>query len=812
MEYENFEIEIKNNNRQKKKAIIITLVVIGVLILVSIVLCLTVFNKPNKEQLMKEGLTDYFEINDEVGNIESEFRWENGYITRDNKEKAISAVGEYAKKLFNDKEIKEYNVTKGQSVWIQFNSGIEYVYVPAVDGMDSSEVSTYQPCLSTYDNDLQKYSQECVDHSAENIQNTLEDYKFTNNYDNADVDIEKLSDIGKNKVVIWHGHGGYSEKTHSFIATGTILDKNAFLYDVEYYIKNIRYTDEYLNGELIFTNSGHVAVGYKFFNNHLSNIDGSMIYLGACSSGVDDTLAKAFLDKGASTVIGNSGSICTTYNLSMIKTIYEQMLCDTGSDNHYDTLQTALNFAFDKNGKYCCEEDKSHPIIFGDNNFHLSDKETDKTLNSNFVSGKYLICTDGKYICAKSDAIYYKESITANEKKISSANNASSLLSDGNIIYYVEGSSSNSNSGQEYEKKKVYKTTTKEGKSEYLFTSEGKCELIACKNNSLYYLDIAKSGNDDYKYLLKKYDIGMNSVVDTIADWSDKVSYHGDNIAYCIDNTIFVNEQGSLCLYNIDKDEYTNKIKSSDGVICDIIKEKICFEYTKNGKKYISAVDSKGKMKTSAQVPDNFDFQIMDYNGKYALFFNTDQSDMDKMFDLYKFDFESGKIETSQNEAGRYKNKNYFVTRDLKEPENIYFMYNLGLYDESTNKILNKKHDDFDFDITKQMWIVDGYVVDWNFNTYKIYDESKDIPKIEKISSEEATKIANNKLGGNHRITYIETVELGEKSFYLLKCENKIDDGNGKMHYSLDAYMVVSMDGRIANLVDYVNGKVVYVY
>lgn len=503
-----------------------------------------------------------------------------------------------------------------------------------------------------------------------------------------------------------------------------MLDKNAFLYDVDYYIKNIRYTDEYLNGELIFTNSGHVAVGYKFFNNHLSNIDGCMIYLGACSSGVDDTLAKAFLDKGASTVIGNSGSICTTYNLSMIKTIYEQMLCDTGSDNHYDTLQTALNFAFDKNGKYCCEEDKSHPIIFGDNNFRLSNKETDKTLNSNFVSGKYLICTGGKYICAKSDAIYYKENITAKEKKISSADNACSLLSDGNIIYYVEGSSSNSSSGQEYEKKKVYKTTTKDGKSEYLFTSEGKCELIACENNSLYYLDVAKSGNDDYKYLLKKYDIGKSSVVNTIADWSDKVSYYGDNIAYCIDNTIFVNELGSLCLYNIDKDEYTKKIKSSDGVICDIIKEKICFEYTKNGKKYISAVDSKGKMKTSAQVPDNFDFQIMDYNGKYALFFNTDQSDMNKMFDLYKFDFESGKIETSQNESGRYKNKNYFVTRDLKETENIYFMYNLGLYDESTNKILNKKHDDFDFDITKQMWIVDGYVVDWNFNTYKIYSET----------------------------------------------------------------------------------------
>ena len=70
----------------------------------------------------------------------------------------------------------------------------------------------------------------------------------------------------------------------------------------------------------------------------------------------------------------------------------------------------------------------------------------------------------------------------------------------------------------------------------------------------------------------------------------------------------------------------------------------------------------------------------------------TDKKDSKWIADLYKFDFESGKIETSQNEAGRYKNKNYFVTRDLKEPENIYFMYNLGLYDESTNKILNKKH------------------------------------------------------------------------------------------------------------------------
>lgn len=111
------------------------------------------------------------------------------------------------------------------------------------------------------------------------------------------------------------------------------------------------------------------------------------------------------------------------------------------------------------------------------------------------------------------------------------------------------------------------------------------------------------------------------------------------------------------------------------------------------------------------------------------MFFNTDSSDNETMFDLYRINLKTGEIKTSKGEVGRYKLKNYFVIKDLSKPNDIYFMYNVGLYDNSSNKILNKKHDDFDFDITKQMWIVDGYVVDWNFNTYKIYDESKDIPK-----------------------------------------------------------------------------------
>lgn len=256
----------ENSNAPKKKKIIIpVLCIVAVCTAIFIVLLFTIFNKPDKTQLMQQGMTDYFEINNEINEIEQEFTDSNGFVSCDNVDKAINAVGEYAEELYGKGQIKEYDITEGYSVWMRLNSGVEYVYSPAIKGTDSSDISTYQPCFSMYDDDFQTYSQSCVDKSAENIGNILDDHSFANDYDDTDINFDVLADIGNNKVAIWHGHGGYSEQTHSFLATGLELDEEKFLLDPIYYIENIGYTDEYLSGELIFTNSGHIAVGNKFF-------------------------------------------------------------------------------------------------------------------------------------------------------------------------------------------------------------------------------------------------------------------------------------------------------------------------------------------------------------------------------------------------------------------------------------------------------------------------------------------------------------------------------------------------------------------
>lgn len=729
-------LEKENNNTKKKKKLILIISCIAVVSTVLfIVLFFTVFNKPDKNQLMQQGLTDYFEINDEVNEIKAKFTETNGYVSHNNVDKAINAVGEYAEELFSNGQIKEYEITEGYSVWIKFNSGPEYVYSPAIEGTDSSDISTYQPCLSTYNNDLQKYSKECVDKSAENIQNIIDDYKFVNNYDDADITLEVLSDIGKNKVVIWHGHGGYSKQTHSFLSTGLELDEEKFLWDPIYYIKNIGYTDEYLGGELIFTDSGHIAVGNKYFENHLHEISGSIIYLGTCSSGVDDVLAQTFLNKGAASVIANSGTICTRYNLSMIKTIFEQMLKSTGSDNHYDTFQTALGYAFDKNGEYCCESAQSHPIIFGKKDFRLTENDVTKVLNSDFVSGKYLIDIDGELICAKSDAIYYKESINSEEKKIAYSGNVESLLSDGETVYYVEGfDNSNVNFDKKFNPKKVYRSKVSGSKSDYIFTSKGYADLITYKDGCIYYLDTTKQG-DSYKCSLIKYDTDTDSAVSLADEWSGNVPVYWKQNAYSFDNTIFFTKNNSLYAYDIAANKTELIVSSSKGEICEIIDGKVCFEYTNNNSNYIAMVDDDKNVETSVAIDAKYDLQAVTDDGKYGLYFTNGFDD----FNLFTIDLKTGESSVSEGDAGGCKGKNYFVTKDLEHPENIYFMYSVRLYDENKKTTEPKKHDEFEIIITKPMWIIDGYIVDLDLNTYKIYDETIEYSNSVQSTNEEKT-------------------------------------------------------------------------
>ena len=390
-------------SKKKKKKPFILLLAAGLLIAVAIIWSVR-SNAENKKSIeiekVQQGFKDYFDIKKHVSEITSEYKNSDGFIKKEKINDSITAVGQYAKELYDSRIIKDYEITEGESVWIQFNSGVEYIYIPVIEGMDSSTISTYQPCLAMYSSEFQELGNKCVDETAGGVSSNLNEYSFENNYDNETITLDLLKDIGKSELVIWHGHGGYNTRTHSFLMTGLELDEAAFLLDPIYYIQNLGYTNDYLTGRIVCSDSGYVMVTSKFFEKYLHNLKSNIIYLGACDTGKDDVLAKTFINKGAKTVIANTETIPTKYNLNMIASVFNEL--EKISENQYQDVETALDRAKTINKKLYDQTGCISDVrIWGKTDTRLSNQKpkNESKTKDNFMKDVF----PGIWICDRSD-------------------------------------------------------------------------------------------------------------------------------------------------------------------------------------------------------------------------------------------------------------------------------------------------------------------------------------------------------------------------------------------------------------------------
>ena len=94
---------------------------------------------------------------------------------------------------------------------------------------------------------------------------------------------------------------------------------------------------------------------------------------------------------------------------------------------------------------------------------------------------------------------------------------------------------------------------------------------------------------------------------------------------------------------------------------------------------------------------------------------------------------------------------------------------------------------------------------DFYFYEISIYNLNLVEDKLkEEITGEEAAQIVYEKYGGDgYQAVYWKTVEYNGKEYYLINFKWKVDDGNGRYHYSHIEYYIVSLDGSEVKAVDY---------
>lgn len=218
----------------------------------------------------------------------------------------------------DENDVKLLVVEKYDSeIYILFSSGIPMVIILPLEGVDSTgtndniTIRTLEPYCNNGAEPLKSF-----ENNAHYIQNQISYCVTDTVLKDSDVSVEKVIDAFKdNSIILWHGHGTYIPEYGSLlcisIKTNTEFKK--------------KYARDIKEDRIVLLKDGTITLSDKFFDKYLDSVDNSFIYLGACHSYESDGLGNAFLDKGASVVVGFSDTVYSAYDCAVMDMMSKEL-------------------------------------------------------------------------------------------------------------------------------------------------------------------------------------------------------------------------------------------------------------------------------------------------------------------------------------------------------------------------------------------------------------------------------------------------------------------------------------------------------
>lgn len=250
-------------------------------------------------------------------NEELELKLVNGYVPYEKIDDVVDDLYKFALTYANNHSISIINVRKNDyGIAVDCGDGMTIICDVPLEGVDyngdenSIEIVTYEPFYSTGKTPLKSFSDD-----ANYIVSNIPYCYYENKLEDSDVTISNIvNSVPSNGIIIWHGHGGYDNDIGSYlltnqIYTSEILEEYPFDIDEKY----------------ILIRNGKIVITSEFIKNYLTEIDNTLVYLGACQSYKDSRLAQAFLDKNASVVFGFTETVYTTYDCAVMDMLSEEM-------------------------------------------------------------------------------------------------------------------------------------------------------------------------------------------------------------------------------------------------------------------------------------------------------------------------------------------------------------------------------------------------------------------------------------------------------------------------------------------------------
>ncbi|MCD8369423.1 MAG: hypothetical protein LUC94_03625, partial [Clostridiales bacterium] len=304
--------------------------------------------------------------NEELRQIVAEYSDENGYIETSKTDTVINAVAQQVEELYEE-GIVTYYFCGSDSLTFEYACGITAYYEPSLEGYSSGNGSTDIMAIDpfatgTASDDMKDQARQ----SGNNIYNALADgiNKLTDGvsivyYEDDKVTVSQLKDLEECTFFLWNGHGG-------MVTDG----------DEKYPVLNTRQKATGKNEGFRWPWSANAVVSEiekdglfwaitPYFVEKYFKIENGLVYLSACHSGQNDSLADAFMNVGAEIVFVNAGegAVKTIYTQNMMALIIAYMC---GWDDIFHTADEALELAEEALAQKYIEDGKTTHELNGD--------------------------------------------------------------------------------------------------------------------------------------------------------------------------------------------------------------------------------------------------------------------------------------------------------------------------------------------------------------------------------------------------------------------------------------------------------------
>ena len=261
---------------------------------------------------------------DELNVLLDKWSDENGFVPEEDLQDCLD---EAYKVLKRNKTVTFCQVSE-DCIYFECKDEFGYVYLPELEdysaGGDTLQIATAQPFYTENKLEYALHDHEALDEVAQQVQQQYIEWSFDDsgswdddNIDDGELTVDRLLGLGDYKLILWHGHGGYSERIGYFVSTTIQATQDAQRQYYDYFKK--KYTVMSTDGNMCFTEA--------FFENCYEEnaFDQAVIYIGTCHSGETQNFARILLDKGAAAVYVNSTVIARGYNLNMMRAVGESL-------------------------------------------------------------------------------------------------------------------------------------------------------------------------------------------------------------------------------------------------------------------------------------------------------------------------------------------------------------------------------------------------------------------------------------------------------------------------------------------------------